>query len=101
MGLVISDNASDVTGIEITGALKNELAIAAGIVEGMNLGNNSTAALVAQGCCEIRWLATKVFYFSVHYFICKQIVILMKIERENNITFSDVLICVHMTLFSD
>ncbi|KAL3622040.1 Threonine aldolase [Castilleja foliolosa] len=41
------------------GALKNVLAIAAGIVEGLNLGNNSMAALVSQGCSEIRWLATK------------------------------------------
>ncbi|XP_050250954.1 glycerol-3-phosphate dehydrogenase [NAD(+)] 2, chloroplastic isoform X2 [Quercus robur] len=47
------------TGVEIAGALKNVLAIAAGIVVGMNLGNNSMAALVAQGCSEIRWLATK------------------------------------------
>lgn len=46
--------------MEIAGALKNVLAIAAGIVEGMNLGNNSMAALVAQGCSEIRWLTTKV-----------------------------------------
>lgn len=51
---------SDVTGVEIAGALKNVLAIASGIVEGMNLGNNCMAALVAQGCSEIRWLATKV-----------------------------------------
>ncbi|ESR49174.1 hypothetical protein CICLE_v10031473mg [Citrus x clementina] len=51
--------SSDVTGVEIAGALKNVLAIAAGIVVGMNLGNNSMAALVAQGCSEIRWLATK------------------------------------------
>ncbi|KAF9598853.1 hypothetical protein IFM89_031973 [Coptis chinensis] len=51
--------SSDVTGVEIAGALKNVLAIAAGIVEGMELGNNSMAALVAQGCSEIRWLATK------------------------------------------
>ncbi|XP_078169137.1 NAD-dependent glycerol-3-phosphate dehydrogenase family protein isoform X1 [Carex rostrata] len=51
--------SSDVKGIEIAGALKNVLAIAAGIVEGMNLGNNCMAALVAQGCSEIRWLATK------------------------------------------
>ncbi|XP_071723252.1 glycerol-3-phosphate dehydrogenase [NAD(+)] 2, chloroplastic-like [Rutidosis leptorrhynchoides] len=51
--------SSDVTGVEIAGALKNVLAIAAGIVEGMDLGNNSMAALVAQGCSEIRWLATK------------------------------------------
>lgn len=53
------------TGVEIAGALKNVLAIAAGIVEGMNLGNNSMAALVAQGCSEIRWLATKVLFFAV------------------------------------
>lgn len=45
--------------MEIAGALKNVLAIAAGIVDGMNLGNNSMAALVSQGCSEIRWLATK------------------------------------------
>ncbi|KAL5710070.1 glycerol-3-phosphate dehydrogenase (NAD(+)) [Ranunculus cassubicifolius] len=51
--------SSDVIGVEIAGALKNVLAIAAGIVVGMNLGNNSMAALVAQGCSEIRWLATK------------------------------------------
>ncbi|KAF9670463.1 hypothetical protein SADUNF_Sadunf13G0071500 [Salix dunnii] len=54
----------DVTGVEIAGALKNVLAIAAGIVEGMNLGNNSMAALVAQGCSEIRWLATKIWVVS-------------------------------------
>ncbi|XAR66036.1 Glycerol-3-phosphate dehydrogenase (NAD(+)) [Bertholletia excelsa] len=53
------NTSSDVTGVEIAGALKNVLAIAAGIVEGMELGNNSMAALVAQGCSEIRWLATK------------------------------------------
>ncbi|MBA0571588.1 hypothetical protein Golob_001972 [Gossypium lobatum] len=57
--VVTPDNLRDVTGVEIAGALKNVLAIAAGIVEGMNLGNNSMAALVAQGCSEIRWLATK------------------------------------------
>ena len=50
----------DVVGVEIAGALKNVLAIAAGIVEGMKLGNNCMAALVAQGCAEIRWLAEKV-----------------------------------------
>ncbi|KAI8470428.1 MAG: glycerol-3-phosphate dehydrogenase [Monoraphidium minutum] len=50
---------SDVTGVEICGALKNVLAIAAGIVEGLGLGHNARAALVAQGCSEIRWLAEK------------------------------------------
>lgn len=68
--LVTPDNSSDVTGVEIAGALKNVLAIAAGIVEGMNLGNNSMAALVAQGCSEIRWLATKVFSFTLHSVAC-------------------------------
>ena len=55
-------SCSDVIGVEIAGALKNVLAIAAGIVEGMNLGNNCMAALVAQGCSEIRWLAEKVWH---------------------------------------
>lgn len=61
---------SDVTGVEIAGALKNVLAIAAGIVEGMNLGNNCMAALVAQGCSEIRWLATKVCNIYHLHFYC-------------------------------
>jgi glycerol-3-phosphate dehydrogenase len=50
---------ADVIGVEICGSLKNVLAIAAGIVEGLELGPNAMAALVAQGCAEIRWLATK------------------------------------------
>jgi len=50
---------TDVIGVEICGALKNVLAIAAGIVEGLELGNNAMAALISQGCSEIRWLAEK------------------------------------------
>ncbi|KAG2445971.1 hypothetical protein HXX76_000574 [Chlamydomonas incerta] len=53
------NTTTDVVGVEICGALKNVLAIAAGIVEGMDLGHNALAALIAQGCSEIRWLAEK------------------------------------------
>jgi glycerol-3-phosphate dehydrogenase (NAD+) len=53
------NTSTDVIGVETAGALKNVLAIAAGIVEGLSLGNNAMAALVAQGCSEIRWLAER------------------------------------------
>ena len=53
------NTSTDVIGVEMAGALKNVLAIAAGIVEGLQLGNNAMAALVAQGCSEIRWLAER------------------------------------------
>ncbi|KAL6761585.1 glycerol-3-phosphate dehydrogenase [Haematococcus lacustris] len=53
------NTTSDVVGVEICGALKNVLAIAAGIVEGLDLGHNAMAALIAQGCSEIRWLSEK------------------------------------------
>ena len=46
------NTSTDVIGVEMAGALKNVLAIAAGIVEGLQLGNNAMAALVAQGCSE-------------------------------------------------
>lgn len=48
----------DVIGVEVAGALKNVLAIAAGICEGLGLGLNAMSALVTQGNAEIRWLAT-------------------------------------------
>lgn len=53
------NTSQDVVGVEVCGATKNVLAIAAGIVEGLDLGHNAMAGLVAQGCSEIRWLSKK------------------------------------------
>jgi glycerol-3-phosphate dehydrogenase (NAD(P)+) len=45
--------SDDVTGAEIGGAVKNVLAIACGVVEGMNLGQNARAAVIARGYAEM------------------------------------------------
>jgi glycerol-3-phosphate dehydrogenase (NAD(P)+) len=45
--------SDDVTGAEIGGAVKNVLAIACGVVEGLNLGQNARAALIARGYAEM------------------------------------------------
>jgi glycerol-3-phosphate dehydrogenase (NAD(P)+) len=49
----------DVVGVEIGGALKNVIAIAAGIADGMGFGHNSRAALITRGLAEIGRLALK------------------------------------------
>ena len=49
--------STDVTGVEIGGALKNIIAIAAGVVEGLGLGHNALAALITRGLAEITRLA--------------------------------------------
>jgi glycerol-3-phosphate dehydrogenase (NAD(P)+) len=49
--------SDDVTGVEIGGALKNVIAIAAGVVEGTGLGYNAMAALITRGLVEISRLA--------------------------------------------
>jgi glycerol-3-phosphate dehydrogenase (NAD(P)+) len=43
----------DLIGVELAGATKNIIAIAAGILDGMNAGNNAKAALVTRGLVEI------------------------------------------------
>lgn len=43
----------DVLGTELGGALKNVIAIAGGILEGLGLGNNARAALITRGLAEI------------------------------------------------
>ena len=47
----------DVIGVELGGALKNVIAIAAGICSGLELGHNSVAALITRGLAEITRLA--------------------------------------------
>ncbi len=45
--------SEDVTGAEIGGSIKNVLAIACGVVDGLGLGQNARAALIARGYAEM------------------------------------------------
>jgi glycerol-3-phosphate dehydrogenase (NAD(P)+) len=49
---------SDPVGVELGAALKNVIAIGAGIVQGLGLGSNAAAALITRGLAEITRLAT-------------------------------------------
>jgi glycerol-3-phosphate dehydrogenase (NAD(P)+) len=49
--------SSDPVGVEIGGALKNVIAIGAGICDGLNLGHNAIAALITRGLSELTRLA--------------------------------------------
>jgi glycerol-3-phosphate dehydrogenase (NAD(P)+) len=46
-------SSTDLIGVELGGALKNVIAIAAGVSDGLELGNNARAALVTRGLSEI------------------------------------------------
>ena len=50
---------TDVVGVELGGALKNVIAVAAGIVEGLGLGHNPRAALITRGLAEITRLGVR------------------------------------------
>jgi glycerol-3-phosphate dehydrogenase (NAD(P)+) len=50
--------AHDIIGVELGGALKNIIAIAAGVVESLGLGHNAMAALITRGLAEMSRLAT-------------------------------------------
>ncbi|MDC3024599.1 NAD(P)-dependent glycerol-3-phosphate dehydrogenase [Alphaproteobacteria bacterium] len=45
--------SKDIVGVQINGAMKNVLAIAAGLTEGLNLGENARAAVLSRGIKEI------------------------------------------------
>ena len=47
---------TDIIGVELSGAVKNVIAIAAGIVDGIKAGDNAKAALLARGLAEIKRL---------------------------------------------
>ena len=49
--------STDVIGVELGGSLKNIIAIAAGVVEGLGLGHNALAALMTRGLAELSRLA--------------------------------------------
>lgn len=48
---------NDVVGVELAGAMKNVIAIAAGVCQGLGLGSNPLAALVTRGLAEMSRLA--------------------------------------------
>ncbi len=50
-------SSDDVVGVELAGSLKNVIAIAAGIVDGIGYGSNTVAALITRGLAEIARLA--------------------------------------------
>jgi glycerol-3-phosphate dehydrogenase (NAD(P)+) len=47
----------DVAGVELGGALKNVIAMASGVAQGLNLGHNAAAALITRGTAEVTRLA--------------------------------------------
>lgn len=51
--------SQDVVGVELGGALKNVVAVAAGMVAGLGFGHNTTAALITRGLAEITRLAVE------------------------------------------
>jgi glycerol-3-phosphate dehydrogenase (NAD(P)+) len=50
---------TDVVGVELGGALKNVIAVAAGMLEGLGLGHNPRAALITRGLAEITRLGVR------------------------------------------
>ena len=43
---------TDIVGVELAGAMKNIIAIAAGVIDGIGAGDNAKAALLIEGACR-------------------------------------------------
>lgn len=62
LAMILSDDrfkcftSQDVIGVEVGGAVKNVIAVGAGMCEGLELGTNALAGLVTRGCSEMRRL---------------------------------------------
>ncbi|MCB0323120.1 MAG: NAD(P)-dependent glycerol-3-phosphate dehydrogenase [Bdellovibrionales bacterium] len=52
--------STDLLGVEISGAAKNVIALAAGVVDGCGMGNNARAALITRGVAEMKRLVEAV-----------------------------------------
>jgi glycerol-3-phosphate dehydrogenase (NAD(P)+) len=52
-------SSTDLIGVELGGAVKNVIAIAAGVSDGLGLGSSSRAALITRGVAELARLVTK------------------------------------------
>lgn len=53
-------SSTDIIGVEVGGSIKNILAIASGILSGLNLGGNAKAALLTRGLAEMKRFGLKV-----------------------------------------
>ena len=54
----------DVAGVQVCGAVKNVIAIASGLADGLGLGDNTKAAIIRIGICEMKSFA-KMFFKGV------------------------------------
>jgi glycerol-3-phosphate dehydrogenase (NAD(P)+) len=52
-------SSNDVVGVQVGGALKNVIAIAAGMSDGLGLGHNARAAIITRGLAEISRIAVR------------------------------------------
>jgi glycerol-3-phosphate dehydrogenase (NAD(P)+) len=50
--------SDDITGVELTGALKNIMALASGALKGLGYGENAKSMLISRGLAELTWIGT-------------------------------------------